>query len=480
MSIRARIIVSYLLIIGVGFFYLVKRIIDVKEIKPRYMESMEDALVDTAQLLASMVEGEVQSGHIDADRFREAFRRVETRSFVAQIYAKRKTTIDMGIYITDAQGIVVFDSDGGRAEGQDFSRWNDVYLTLRGGYGSRSTRSDPNDPTSSVIHVAAPIRRGQEIAGVLSISKTQQSMAMFMENTRHRIMWMGAIAAVVVVIVGSLLSGWLTRPIERLTRYAEAVRDGRRVTLPNLGRSEIAALGRTIEDMRDALEGRKYVENYVQTLTHEIKSPVSAIRGAAELLQEEMPPSERARFLHNIETETVRIQEIVDRLLLLSSTEAKKTLEVREPVRWPDLLRQTVSSVEAPAAARAIKLELEIDAAGDCTTEGDAFLLEKAVLNLLQNALAFAPDGGRIAIGLQRGEGRCRITVQDDGPGIPEYAEARVFDRFFSLPRPATGKKSSGLGLAFVREVAALHRGTATLENAPGGGAIAILEIPAV
>ena len=112
------------------------------------------------------------------------------------------------------------------------------------------------------------------------------------------------------------------------------------------------------------------------------------------------------------------------------------------------------------------------------TVAGDPFLLEKAVLNLLQNALAFAPDGGAIQIALTRAAGGCRLSIADLGPGIPAYALPRVFERFFSLPRPATGKKSSGLGLAFVREVATLHGGTITLENVLPNGARATLLLP--
>ena len=217
MSIRTRVVLSWLLIIGCGFFFLVRRIMDVKEIKPRYMESVEESIVDTAGLLASLVEAEVSAGQLEIGHFGEAFHRAETRTLVAQIFAKRKTALELGLYITDARGIVVFDSDGGRAEGQDYSRWNDVFLTLRGQYGSRSTRLDKDDPLSSTLHVAAPIRAGDRIIGVLSVSKPQRSMAIFMTEARRRIAMAGAFTGVAVLLLGSLASAWLTRPILRLT-----------------------------------------------------------------------------------------------------------------------------------------------------------------------------------------------------------------------------------------------------------------------
>jgi hypothetical protein len=147
-SIRVRIILSYLLIIGIGFYYLMQKIADPKQVKARYMGSVEDSMVDVARLFASLVGEEIRGGRVDPEHFREAFRRAAARPFVAQIYSKQKTTLDLHIYITDANGIVIFDSDGGRAEGQDYSRFNDVYLTLRGQYGARSTKAGPADRTS--------------------------------------------------------------------------------------------------------------------------------------------------------------------------------------------------------------------------------------------------------------------------------------------------------------------------------------------
>ena len=317
------------------------------------------------------------------------------------------------------------------------------------------------------------------IAGVLSVSKPQKSMSQFMATNRRRIIWLGASAALIVVVVGALLSAWLTWPINRLTDYARAVKSGQRVPLPKLGSPEVAELGRAFEEMRDALEGKRYVEQYVQTLTHEIKSPVAAIRGAAELLHEEMPAEQREKFLENIRAETVRIQEIIDRLLLLSAVEAKKALDEPKPVDLSRTLTQARASIETQLAAKKVELKIEVPPE-PCITQGDEFLLEKAVLNLLQNAVDFVPPRGWISVELQYADGRWKLSVADNGPGIPDYARERVFERFFSLPRPDTGKKSSGLGLALVREVALLHRGSVELKNRDGGGgAVATLILSA-
>ena len=113
---------------------------------------------------------------------------------------------------------------------------------------------------------------------------------------------------------------------------------------------------------------------------------------------------------------------------------------------------------------------------------GEPFLLHQALSNLLDNAIAFSPDGGQIVWLLQTGNGKHMLILQDDGVGIPDYALPRIFERFYSLARPNTKLKSTGLGLAFVREIAFLHGGEITLANRSGSGAgvEARLTLPAI
>ena len=109
---------------------------------------------------------------------------------------------------------------------------------------------------------------------------------------------------------------------------------------------------------------------------------------------------------------------------------------------------------------------------------GDRFLLGLALTNLLQNALDFSPSGGTVSCTAQVDATWLCLYIRDHGPGIADYVRQRLFERFFSLPRPDGAPKSTGLGLPLVREIALLHGGNVTLENAEGGGAIACLSLP--
>ena len=280
-----------------------------------------------------------------------------------------------------------------------------------------------------------------------------------------------------MVLASYLLAKWAARPVERLTEYALAITRGERPVTPRLPGSDLKTLGRAFEKMRDELQGREYVENYVQTLTHELKSPVAAIRGASELLAENPPPEQRVKFLGNIANETRRLHDLIDRLLELASLEKRKALDDALPVNVSDLAAAALDHVTPVLQQRGLQLQRDI--MPGLTVRGDAFLLEGALMNLLQNAIEFSPDGGTIRFTVRHIDETVHFLVEDEGPGVPDFAKSRVFERFFSMPRPHTGHKSSGLGLCFVREVALLHGGNVTLENVGDRGARAVLSIPA-
>ena len=282
---------------------------------------------------------------------------------------------------------------------------------------------------------------------------------------------------VAVLLLAVILSVWLVRPFGVIADYVRYVRAQRSFSLPRLGRRALGALGAAYDEMRDALAGRNYVADYVQTLTHEVKSPLSSIRGAAELLQEPMADADRARFVGTIVRETQRIQELVDRMMELTALESRRSLDETTAIALRALLEELAASAQATGAARGLTVELL--AGDDARVEGDVFLLRRALANLIDNALDFSPANAHVALTLTVQARSVNVSVRDHGPGIPDYAEDKVFEKFYSLARPHSRKKSTGLGLPFVKEIAELHHGRVTLKNAAeGGGAVATLSLP--
>ena len=179
--------------------------------------------------------------------------------------------------------------------------------------------------------------------------------------------------------------------------------------------------------------------------------------------------------VNDIRGEAARIQQVVERLLELSSLEARKALQQSERLDAAALAAEA-AAVVGPAFASA-RLSLVVRTTPENIT-GERVLLREALVNLLQNALDFSPAGSEVVLAATVAERRVVFAVEDRGPGVPDYALPRVFERFYSLPRPGSTRKSTGLGLALVREIAHLHGGEATLENRPGGGARAVLWVP--
>ena len=315
--------------------------------------------MDCANVLAAIVEEQFHRDAFDPEALENAFRGSGRRILEAQIYNHLKTQVEMGAYVTDADGRLLFDSRPGRPDGEDLRGMRDVVLTLNGNYGARSSRTNQADDNSSVMFVGAPIHdTSGNIIGCLSVFKPQASMFAFIQETKDLIKVLGLAIAGAAALTCLLIAAWISRPIERLTNHARAIRRGERPPPPKVGSSEVGTLGRAFEEMRDALEGRDYVEGYVQSLTHEMKSPVAAIRGAAELLEDpQMSGENREKFLSNIRFESDRLQHLIDRLLALSALESKKHLESPEEIDLCKLTDAVIADHQAGLAPKGLRIE---------------------------------------------------------------------------------------------------------------------------
>ena len=468
MKIGLRILLGYFLIVALAAL-LVGRVF-LEQVKPGVRQAMEGTLIDTANTLAELATDDLLAGRIADGAFARRVRAVQQRHVGAEVWGLAKDRSGFRVTVTDARGIVVFDSEG-RDLGRDNSRWNDVYRTLRGQYGARSTRDDPADEASTVMHVAAPIHAPDgRIAGVLTVAKPNRAMAPFIARSQQIVMRWGLVLMGSALLVGLAAAWWLSRQLGALRAYADAVTAGERAT-PPAAAGEFGDLGRALHEMRTRLEGKQYVEQYVHALTHELKSPLAAIRGAAELLEAPLPEADRARFVASIAAQGERMAQMVDKLLALAAVEHRQHLEGCERVD----LYALAGEVAAQCDAGDVRIIVNGSAS---VVEGDAFLLRQAIANLVENAVSFSPAGGKVDVDVSREQGMCVVRVIDSGPGVPDYALPRVFERFYSLPRPQGGSRSSGLGLPFVSQVAELHRGSVTLANVPPRGAIATLSLP--
>lgn len=469
MNISVRLFFGYFLIVGLAAWFVLNTF--VKESEPGIRQATEETLVDSAQVLAEMAAADLSEGRIEQGEFAAAVRSALRRSPRADISGVHKGSVDLRIYVTDVAGIVVYDSKRA-AIGEDFSRWRDIARVLRGEYGARQTREDPEDPSTSVMHVAAPVMYHGELIGALSLAKPMSSVAPYIERAARRVKAAGMLLLAATALIGLLFTGWLSWSIHRLRDYARAVAAGRKASAPTGGGRQLSELAQALATMREKLEGKQYIERYVQNLAHEMRSPLTAILGAAEILEGEPPRDDRQRFAAHIAEQSRRLQTTIERMLLLARVEQLQSPEGPKSLSPATLLAECVELRRPAANARGIQLQTAVEPLA--AQRGDAFLLQQALLNLLDNAIEFSPDGGSIKLAVYAASaGHVGFSVRDHGNGAPAYALPHLFDRFYSLPRPVTGKKSTGLGLALVREVARLHGGDADFANDAQGGAVA-------
>jgi len=479
MSIRAKIFLVFVASVLAGFGLLAYWV--TAELRFRYGESSEEVMVDASRLLAEQLAADWERP--DAERFMDldaAMRRLALQTFRAPIYSVVKTRADIRVYVTDVTGRLLYDSRPGSVMGEDYSGWLDISTTLRGRYGARTTEetvlnADGVAEQVSVAYVASPIRVNGDFVGIVSLGKPSTNIERFIESARSKLLTAVLLASGLAIVLALLLYAWVSRPLQSLVDYANDMSEGRATQRPDMGDNEIGQVGEAIEKMHNKLIDKEYVEGYVQSLTHEVKSPLTAIRASAELLAGEMPTENRQQFVQSIEREVDRLSSFADRLLELAALERANRLSHVEPVSLHGLVEDVVASSRAVADARGVSLAWHGE--GRDTVKGDRLLLQQAIDNLVRNALDFAPRHSQVGVTATAAGAGVMITIEDAGPGIPEYARQRIFDRFYSLPRPGSGRKSTGLGLNFVREVAELHGGSIEVEF-PEQGTRACLFIP--
>ncbi|UML86585.1 two-component system sensor histidine kinase CreC [Leptospira interrogans] len=450
-----------------GYYYFVDKIEE--SIRPRYMEAVEESLNDTAHLLASLLEREFSQKNDSLEKISErilspVMQTTRERDLNSKIFEITKKKVDLQLYVTDERGIVIYDSEKLK-KGQDYSKKNDVYLTLQGKYGARSSLLFGSEKG---LFVAAPIRKSGKIIGVLTVIKPKKSLIPFIESARKKFWSLSLYVALSIIILFISILYFLFSPIRKLSEYISALRFQKRVPFPKISIPEIRGLGEEMDRLFRELAGKEYVENYVQSMTHEIKSPLSSLLASSELIIEN--PDRLESLVSNIQLEGRRIQTILEKLLELSSLENQSQLEKKLNLNLQDVVQETVASSISEAVRKKIRFR---ELTETVYVEGNFFFLGMALRNLVQNALDFSNPGSEITVRCGKENGFPFLEVEDSGPGIPSYALERIFEKFYSLPRPDTGRKSSGLGLAFVREIAKLHDADLEVKNGTSTGVIA-------
>jgi two-component system sensor histidine kinase CreC len=288
----------------------------------------------------------------------------------------------------------------------------------------------------------------------------------FIEQSKKRVINWLILISLFALSLGALFAWRINSAVNKLTVFAEKTGAGERLTKPRFRVFyEYRKLSHALESMRDKLDGKQYVEDYVQTLTHELKSPLSAIKGASEILQLPVTEQKRALFAKNIEQESTRMQQLIDQLLELAKLEKQPDINF-QLINLKTLVETTLNACLVNTSDKELHIDNQIPA--DLTIKGDPFLLRQGLINLLDNACDFTPPKHTIRVSIEHTSEAIKLSVFNQGAAIPDYALDRVTQRFYSLPR-SNGQKSTGLGLSFVEQIMQLHKGRFDIKNVKHG-----------
>ncbi|HEY5210148.1 MAG TPA: stimulus-sensing domain-containing protein [Stellaceae bacterium] len=328
-----------------------------------------------------------------------------------------------------------------------------------------------------VLSVAVPIQHYRKVLGALLLSADNGEVEEQVRGVRYTILEAFAIAFVATVLLSLYLAGTIARPLRRLADAAERIWQGhgRQVQIPDFTsrRDEIGELARALRDMTGALWQRMdATERFAADVAHEIKNPLSSVRSAIETAVRIPDPEKRQRLLLLVLDDIERLTRLINDISDASRLDAELSRQSMEPVFVGRLLEAVVEVNTATAGDRKVpRIELtrsapRNSAAADLAVLGHEDRLVQVFRNIIANAMSFSPPDGIIRISATRQSGYVVVTIDDDGPGIPEGKLAAIFERFYS-ERPEGEKfgTHSGLGLSISKQIIESHRGSLRAEN---------------
>lgn len=430
-------------------------------IENSHLRSTEQGMIDTGVIVAEALSNNLEGGTSlkNLPQAREIQRRV---------FKDLSPTLRIVIY--DAEGNVISDTSGELQTGSNAADKKDVRRALQGQHGARWVRVDDVYNTVVTLYSTVPVFRDSEVAGAVSVIKSTSDVRRSIWRSLKDLAIPGLIALSMAGLTAYALSGYLTNVITGLARRANRIAAGEPgLPMETWTKSELGDLARAMETMRRKLEGKAYVDEMVTTFSHELKTPLAAIRGAAEVAEDSDDPATRRKFLGNIRAEVDRLSQIVTNMLALARLE---TLPAREgETSLPAVVKEIETAWQSRAEALGLRFTTRVDPTADRVAM-PADELRRVIEILLDNAFQFTPAGGGVTLSI----GENTLTVADEGTGIAADVRERIFERFVTTPNPLTGRRGTGLGLAIARSIVTRHRGRIHLESTPGKGAAFTVE----
>ena len=388
--------------------------------------------------------------------------------------------LETRVRVVNARGVVESDS-AGTDIGQTVSDVAAVKAAL--------ANQESSYVEGDTVIAAVPLLRQNRVVGAAFLSQPLRDVSNVMADLRVRLLISAAIALAFAALVGVFLARGIARPVRQLTSAANELAQGDfDYPLDTTAPDELGDLARAFHsmsgDLQQMLQART---DLVANVSHELRTPLTAIKGLVETLRAGAVEDTAVRdtFLASIEQQTDRLTRLVNDLLILSRADSQAlALQIR-PMDLTALARSCVLQLTPKAAAAQVSLNVE---GPETTVQVDPDRIQQVLVNLLDNAIRFSPPGGTVNISVSHEADSARVAVSDQGPGISEAEQARVFERFYrgdkSRTRQGDGQDGSrdgggaGLGLSIAEALARAHGGDIGIQSTPGHGTTVWFTLP--
>src|SRR5216684_2613229 len=354
-------------------------------------------------------------------------------------------------------------------EGQTAQDYREALQALSGASGS-AVQSD-HQTGGLVITVAVPLQRYKQVLGAVMLSTSNREIEDELRTVRLELVRIFGVTLLVTVLLSLYLASTIARPIRLLAAAAQRARGrGARIEIPDVtGRNdEIGELAGSLREMTAALWQRmSAIESFAADVAHEIKNPLSSLRSAVETAARLDDPVKQRRLMAIIQDDVERLDRLITDISDASRLDAELSRLEMSPIDIAAMLRALAEMHETTRAEAAPRLTLDIaDRGRALIVPGTESRLSQVFVNVIANAVSFSPPDGEIRIRAGADGRAVLVSVEDQGPGIPEDKLTAIFDRFYT-ERPAGEKfgTHSGLGLSISKQIVEAHHGIIRAEN---------------
>ena len=329
--------------------------------------------------------------------------------------------------------------------------------------------------------ISVPVRHGGTLVNIVRVGTSLQPL----EETLHRLLII-LLITVPLALLASLGGGWFLagralRPVEAITQAAERIAGGdltQRLSV-SMAQDEIGRLAGTFNAMIGRLEASfQQVRQFTSDASHELRTPLTVLKGETELALRRTRSADDYRLVLVSSLEEVdRMSRIVDELLFLSRADLGEIKMESRPVRLDHLFDDLKRQAEVLGHEQAVHIVIGLSE--PVTIAGDDMRLRELLLNLLDNAIKYSPQGGRVEMSLVKQASAARLSIADEGIGLSREEQTHIFDRFYRTDAArAHTKKGTGLGLAICKWIVDAHHGTIDVQSEPGKGSVFTVTLP--